>query len=86
MTTEELIKFINNSDIKSLSRFLNKLPQMCPDVSNATIIHKTDLGMSGTLGAAVFNFGQDEIMVKGFLYEPSNWSEETHGYIIAKKI
>ena len=44
------------------------------------------MGISGSLVSARFYHGKDEILVKGFHYLPDNWSEETHGYIIAKQI
>lgn len=86
MTTDELIRVINNSDIRSISTFINKLQKICPDIKNISIIDKVDLGLSGIMSAVRFYNGTDEIIVKGFLYESPNWTNDTHGYIVAKKI
>lgn len=86
MTTDELVRVINNSDFRNLAHFFNRLEKMCPDVKSFSIIEKKDMGLSGILASARFYLGQDEIIVRGFLYETPNWSEETHGYITAKKI
>lgn len=86
MSTEEVIRIINNSTIKTLSEFMEKAPKLFPDVDNFSIIHKQDMGLSGIIGTARFNVGMDDVIVKGFLYPTNNWTPETHGYVIAKKI
>lgn len=86
MTTEEIIRIINNSYIMTISEFINRSSKLFTDITTPTIIHKQDMGISGSLVSARFYHGKDEILVKGFHYLPNNWSEETHGYIIAKQI
>ena len=86
MTTDEIIRVINNSDICSLDYFLKKYQQMFPEIYNVCVIDKKDMGVSGILAAARYNVEKDEVIIKGFLYTPKNWSPCTHGYVIAKKI
>ena len=86
MTTEEIVRIINGTSLKTLTDFVEYSKKVFPDIDNYTIIHKQDMGLAGILATARFNHGKDEIIVKGFLYPNDNWTEETHGYIIAKKI
>lgn len=86
MTTEEIIRVINNSDIKSVTDFINRAPRVFPEISNIVILDRVDLGLNGILTTAKFNNGDDEVIIKGFLYMKENWSPDTHGYVIAKKI
>lgn len=85
-TTEDILRAINNSTIKTITEFINKAQKIFPDISQISIVKKQDMGISGILAWAEFNFNSDRIIVKGFLFPNKLWSEETHGYIIAKKI
>lgn len=86
MTTEEILRVINNSYIKTITELINRSEKIFPDISPITIIDKQDMGLSGTLATARFNNGTDEIYVRGFLYLTELWSEDTCGYIVAKKL
>lgn len=86
MTTDEALRIINNSDFKYITEFINKAQKMFPNIEQISIVQKQDMGVSGILAWAEFNFNKDRILIKGFLYPNRLWSEETHGYIIAKKI
>ena len=86
MTTEEIVRVINNSYIRSLSEFIGKSQQLFPEISNVVILDKVDLGLNGILSTGRFYNGTDEIIVKGFLYLTDNWTPDTHGYVIAKNI
>ena len=86
MTTEEILNIINNSNIRTLNEFSNKCYTLLPELIDKTIIHKKDMGVSGILAIMRCYNRIDEILIRGFLYLPDNWSEETHGYIKAKKI
>ena len=86
MTTDDILKSINNSNIKSLTEFSTKCSNLFPDLTNRTVIHKRDMGVWGILAFMRCYNGMDEILIKGFLYPSDNWSEDTHGYIKAKRI
>ena len=86
MTTNDLLNVINNSTIRTITEFMNKASRIFPDIRQITIVKKEDLGISGTLAWAEFDFGSDRILVKGWLYPNDLWSPETHGYILATKI
>lgn len=85
-TTEEIINQINNLELKSISEFSKKLNQLYPDVTNFSIIDRKDMGVLGIKSVARFYNGDEEIIVKGFLYPNNEWSESVHGYITAKKL
>ena len=86
MTTEEILRVINNSSIRTLTEFIDTAQKMFPEITNISIINKQDMGLSGILATARFNLGMDDIVVKGFLYQNDKWTPETHGYVIAKRI
>ena len=81
-----MLRIVNNSTIRSITEFINKSHKLFPDIDEISIVKKQDMGVSGILACAEFNFGKDRIIVKGWLYTNELWSEETHGYIVAKKI
>ena len=86
MSTDEMLNVVNNSTICSITEFINKAPKMFPDIKEISIVQKQDMGVSGSLAWAEFNFGQDHIIVKGWLHANKLWSPDTHGYVLAKKI
>lgn len=86
MTTDEVLRIINNSYIMSIQEFINKSKKLFPEINEITVVQKQDMGLSGILAWAEFNYGRDRIIIKGFLYPTKNWNEDTHGYVIAKKI
>ncbi len=86
MTTDEILRVINNSEMKTIFECIEKSKRMFPEIESLVIFHRQDMGVFGVFGAARFYVGKDEVLIKGYLYPSDSWSEKTHGYVIAKKI
>ncbi|MCM1217966.1 MAG: hypothetical protein NC548_26060 [Lachnospiraceae bacterium] len=59
---------------------------MFPDIDTISIVKKQDMGMAGFIAYAKFNFGENRVLVKGWLYADETLHPDIHGYVIAKKL
>lgn len=85
-TIDKIIDNINNAWLTNLSNFINLAPKFVPNLRNISIQHKQDMGVAGIMATCIVETEEGPIIVKGFLYDTTKWSQETHGYVTASKI